>query len=156
MVFTVNPATFSDFCDINLNYFFPRQTDVALVGLAGFEGNSTVATTTEMVYEDGHGGDIKQLEYEAGGWNGSPGPYRASELLGTALPGFKYFSDASKKYDVIHQSYDQESVSGFRSDSHFERTIIAVDAALDISDTIGAFINTITAGQVDPIVACVD
>lgn len=156
LVFTVNPAIFSSFCDINLNYFFPKQTDIVLVGLSGFEGNSTVSTTTEMVYEDGSGHDIKQLEYDAGGWNGSPGPYRVSELTGTALGNFRYFADASKKYNVIHQSYDQNSVSGWRDDNHFQRTIIAIDDALNISDTIGAFVNTITAGQVDAIVVCAD
>lgn len=160
LVFTVNPATFSSFCDINLNYFFPRQTDIVVVGTEGFAGNSTIATTTEMVYEDGAGYDVKQLEYEAGGWNGKPGPYRVSELSGVALPGFQYFANQAANYDVVHIQHDQNSVSGWRDDNHFERTIIATDVALvGLSAAIGAFMNTMLAdtanhGEVDPIVAC--
>ena len=161
LVFTVNPATFSNFCDINLNYFFPRQTDIIVVGTEGFVGNSTIETTTEMVYEDGAGYDVKQLEYEAGGWNGKPGPYRVGELIGVAFPGFEYYADQNASYDMIHIQHDQNSVSGWRDDNHFERTIIATDIALGISDTVGAFINSIIAvpavyGEVDPIVACID
>jgi len=139
LVFTMNPATFEGFCDINLNYFFPRQTDIVLVGQMGFEGNSTVATTTEMVYEDGAGYDVKQLEYEAGGWNGKPGPYR-TYADGLARTGFQYFADTAKNYDVFHASYDQVSVSGWRQDSHFERTVIAAESG-GVSAGVKAFLD---------------
>jgi hypothetical protein len=153
--FSVNPMTFSTFCDINLNYFFPRQTDAALVGLIGFEGNSTIAVVTEMVYEEGSGYDVKQLEYVAGGWNGKTGPYRVFSD-GLAQTGFQYFADQSAKYDLIHLSYDQESISGWRQDIAFERTIFAsnIDASQAISTMVSDLVSAMAGTNIDDLVNC--
>jgi len=124
LILTVQAKAFADWCSINLNYFSPRQTEIIVTPIDGFE--ATVIDTA-MVYEDGAGYDVKQMEYEAGGWNGKPGPYRASDLMGVAFEGFQYFADASKNYDVYHASYDLVSVSGWRKDDHFARTIVAAE-----------------------------
>jgi hypothetical protein len=148
MRFDVNPSTFSTFCDINLNYFFPRQTDATLVGVAGFEGNSTIITEQEMVYEDGSGYDVKQLEYEAGGWNGAPGPYRVYND-GLAQTGFRYFADQAVGYNLVHLSHDQHSISGWRGDTHFERTIFALTDAVEVAATV--LINAMAGANVEDI-----
>jgi len=122
LVLTVKAAVLKDWCNINLGYFFPHQTQIIVTPINGF--NDTVETVA-MVFEDGAGYDIKQLEYEAGGWNGNPGPYRVSELVGTALGDFQFFAQVGTNYDVQQIQHDQDSVSGWRKDSHFERTIIA-------------------------------
>jgi hypothetical protein len=134
LILTVKPAVLKDWCEINLGYFFPHQTQVIVTPIAGF---GPVVETTAMVFEDGAGYDVKQLEYEAGGWNGKPGPYRVGELIGTAFEGFQYFSTVGTKYHVFHASYDQVSVSGWRKDSHFTRTIVAAP-----NGAVATLINT--------------
>ena len=135
LILTVKPAVLANWCEINLGYFFPHQTEIIVTPLEGFE--ATVIATA-MVYEQGDGHDIRQLEYEAGGWNGKPGPYRVSELVGTTLPGFKYYSDVAKNYDVQNIQHDQHSISGWRGDTAFERTIIASE---DTLPTVKAFVD---------------
>jgi len=141
LILTVNAAVLKTFCDINLGYFFPHQTEIVVTPVDGFE-DTVIATA--MVYEDGNGYDVKQLEYEAGGWNGKPGVYRASEVTGVAIDGFQYFADASKSYDVFHASYNQKSVSGWRADEHFLRTVIAAEDGA-IGDAIKIFLDVIFA-----------
>lgn len=151
---TVNPAAFKRFCDINLNYFFPHQTDVIVTPL-NISGTMTV--DTDMVYEEGSGYDIKQLEYEAGGWNGKPGIYRVSELNGTAREGFMYFADGSKKYDMVHLSSDQHSISGFRGDMSFIRTIVATDNSVTgLSAAVTALISAVVPDMAIAEVDCFD
>jgi len=123
LIITVNSKAFGSFCDINLNYFSPRQTEIIVTPIEGFEPTTI---TTAMVYEEGSGYDVKQLEYEAGGWNGKPGPYRTFND-GLAQTGFKYYADSAKNYAVFNASYDQNSISGWRSDDHFLRTIVAAE-----------------------------
>ena len=64
------------------------------------------------------------MEYDAGGWNGKPGPYRTYND-GLAKTGFQYFADSAKNYAVSNVSYDQHSISGWRSDVSYERTVFA-------------------------------
>ena len=111
--FTMQPQALERFCDINLNYFSPRQTDVIVTKVDGFEKTGVITVTQEIVYEEGSGYDVRQLEYEAGGWNGKPGPYRVSETLGTARNGFEYYAEANEKYVVINLEYDQASIAGW-------------------------------------------
>jgi len=139
LILTVNPKALKDWCNINLGYFFPHQTQIIVTPIEGFEAT---AITTDMVFEDGAGYDIKQLEYEAGGWNGKPGPYRASELMGVAFEGFQYFAVVGTKYDVQQIQHDQDSVSGWRKDSHFLRTIIASETGAT-GTAIAAFVAAV-------------
>lgn len=138
LTLTVNPQVLQDFCTINLGYFFPHQTQIIVTPLDGF--NATTIKT-EMVYEQGSGYDVKQLEYEAGGWNGKPGIYRVFND-GLTKGGFHYYSEVGKKYDLFHASYDQVSVSGWRQDAHFERTIIAAENGT-IATAVKAFLDVI-------------
>lgn len=140
--FTVQAETFKSYCSINLNYFAPRQTDILPVAIGGFEGNGTVTVTQDIVYEEGSGYDVKQLEYEAGGWNGRPGPYRTSELLGMPREGFEYFADVAEKYNIVHLMYDQASIAGWMEHKNNQGTIIAIPIADDVTkDAIGALFS---------------
>jgi len=151
LVMTVNPKSLKKFSEINLGYFFPNQTEIIVTSTKGFK-NATI--TTPMVYEEGAGTDVKQLEYVANGWKNST-PYRVSPLNGVALEGAQYFADQDKKYDLIHLSYDQVSVSGWESNAHFMRTIIATsNEAGALSKNVGDFVNVMTAGKVDAIEVC--
>jgi len=143
LILTVNPVALKDWCTINLGYFFPHQTEIIVTPLSGF-ADTVIATA--MVYEDGAGYDIKQLEYEAGGWNGNPGPYRVSELVGTAMGDFQFFAVVGTNYDVQQIQHDQVSVSGWRTDSHFERTIIASE-----NGAIGTAMASMVAALLGPV-----
>lgn len=132
LILTVNQEALATFCSINLNYFSPRQTQIIVTPIDGF-GPTDI--TTEMVYEQGSGYDVQQLEYEAGGWNGKPGPYR-TYADGLTRTGFQFFADPAGEYSIVNVSYDQHSISGWRTDIAFERTIIASD------DTIATAVLT--------------
>lgn len=126
LILTVNAAAFESFCNINLNYFNPRQTEVIVTPINGFE-ETTI--TTEMVFEQGSGYDVKQMEYDAGGFSGKPGVYR-TYADGLAKSGFQYFAVEGSEYSVLNVSYDQASISGWRGDVSFERTVVASTATI--------------------------
>ena len=140
LILTVKAAVLKDWCTVNLGYFFPHQTEIIVTPLEGFE-----ATTidTAMVYEDGAGYDVKQLEYEAGGWNGNPGPYRVSPLVGVALGDFQFFAIVGSNYDIQQIQHDQHSISGWRGDVAFERTVIAATAGA-VGDGVKTFVDAVT------------
>jgi hypothetical protein len=117
------------YCDINLQYYNPRGTQIIVSALDGFLCNSTVTTSQELTYEEGAGYDIKWLEYEAGGWNGKPGPYRVSALTGTARTGFEYWADDTVKYSLTTLSYDVRSQSNFLKYDGNTQTDIAIPCA---------------------------
>ncbi len=92
---TTNPVAINQYCDINTKYYNPRQTLIIASAIGESCPNFSIGVLQEAVDEQGAGYDIAQKEYHAGGWNGRPGPYRASSAVGLALPGFKYFADKS-------------------------------------------------------------
>ena len=112
-----NPLAVNEFCSINTTYFKPRETVMIVSLTSGFDCGGIVEVTQDVAYEQGSGYDVKQREYIAGGWNGKPGPYRVSELTGTASvnPGFRYFADVDVKYNRINLSYDQSSLGGWQN-----------------------------------------
>lgn len=132
LILTVNAQALETFCSINLNYFSPRQTEIIVTPIDGF---APTVIATAMVYEQGSGYDVQQLEYEAGGWNGKPGPYR-TYADGLTRNGFQYFAVVGTQYSIVNISYDQKSISGWREDVAFERTIIASN------DTIASAVLT--------------
>ena len=81
---TVNGIAVNKFCNINTRYYNPRQTVIIPSLVSGFGCTGVVTTTQQAVSEEGNGYDVKQKEYHAGGWNGRPGPYKASTVVGLA------------------------------------------------------------------------
>lgn len=120
-----NLSSIRDFCGINAKYFNPRELVVIPTLISGFDCNGKITVTQDVVFGQGSGYDVKQLEYTAGGWNGNPGPYRQSALHG--LPkDIDYLTSGSTNYNLFNVSYDLNSVGGFQEfDNHLE-TIIAI------------------------------
>jgi hypothetical protein len=139
LILTVNSASFGDFCSINLNYFSPRQTEIIVTPLNGFE---PTVVDTDMVYEQGSGYDVKQLEYEAGGWNGRPGPYRTLVALGVTREGFLYFSDVNANYAIQNIHYDNVSISGWEKNFESNRTVVAAPNGA-VSTAVTIFLDLI-------------
>tara|TARA_R110002020_G_scaffold27756_1_gene89308 strand:- start:901 stop:1992 length:1092 start_codon:yes stop_codon:yes gene_type:complete len=123
--FTVQPQDFKNYADVNLNYFFPHGTLLVPSVGAGFEANGSIVTTTDMVFEQGAGQDVKQMEYETGGFSGNPGTYRQLED-GMQRDGYKYYADNAETYVVINLSYESSYPVGFKNGGNFQETVIAV------------------------------
>lgn len=118
------------FGDLNLNYFYPRETVVIASKIEGFKCNGTLTTTQTAVFEEGNGYDIKQLEYVAKGFKESP--YRLSTLNGVADPKV-YNTVATEKYDQIALTYDQFSIGAWLEYYNNLATIIAIPEASTVT-----------------------
>jgi hypothetical protein len=115
--------------DIPLKYWYVRGT-VAIVSLIeGFTCNGTATMTQQLVYTEGSGYDLRWQEYLAGGWNGKPGPYRVSALLGVQRSGFEYFATATANYHQVTLTYDMQSQSNFEHYQANLQTIIGIPCA---------------------------
>lgn len=126
---TANPLAIKKFCSVNLGYFNPRGTDITVSAIAGFECNGVLTETQGLKFEEGLGYDIAQLEYEAGGWNGKPGPYRVSTLAGMPVESFESYVNQTAKYLQLNLIYDQFSVAGWGEHLNNLNTIVAVPCA---------------------------
>ena len=92
--------------------------------------SATITTIQELVYEQGSGYDIAQLEYIAGGWNGKPGPYRSLELADRPNIGFSYNVNSNGKYVMIVLGHDAISVVGFQEPINDMETIFCIPCEL--------------------------
>lgn len=125
---TTVPQAVNSYCSVNLKYFYPRQTIVVPSLVEGFSCAGTLSTIQTAAFEEGNGYDIQRLEFEAGGWNGKPGPYRLSELTGVANET-EYLADKTVKYAQIALTYDQFSVGGWLEYLNNLATIVAIPEA---------------------------
>src|SRR5699024_9453825 len=133
------------FCDVNLMYFYPRETFANITKIAGFKCNGTVETVQELAFEEGSGYDVKQQEYFAKGWTESP--YRVSTLNGVA--DYKtYNAVATEKYDIFALTYDQFSVGAWLEYLNNEATIIAVPEADTVArDALAGVLDLLLEGH---------
>lgn len=145
---TTVPVALGNVYGINLKYYSARATTMNVTFIEGFDCSSTIKVTQDAVSEEGHGYDVMQREYKAGGWNGRPGPYRTSAINGIATDGFEFFADANTKYDLISLDYDNEAEGGWITYTNDLRTEIAIPEA--DTTTRNSFI-----GVLDKVVAAV-
>lgn len=117
----VLPDALTIYSQINLKYANPRQVNVFMSlltdpnspnGFGTFGPDTTQSDLQEIIYEDGSGYDIQQLEYIAGGWNGNPGPYRTSELVGVPTSNIQYYSSLAGHYNMYALTYENKGVGG--------------------------------------------
>lgn len=152
---TVNATPLYVYSQINLNYMDPRQVNVVMSllsdpnspnGFGTFGPDTTQAVTQALVYEDGSGYDIQQLEYIAGGWNGKPGPYRTSELVGVPVAGAEYFSVITGQYITYCLTYENKGIGGGHEYKSSLATYIAIPTA---NTTAQASVNALLHRIVD-------
>jgi hypothetical protein len=113
------PSKIKQYCDINTQYYHLRMPSL-IVSFAqanntslGFDCNGVVATVQDIVYPEGFGYDLANIEYKAGGFDGKPGPYRTGTMLGVAFSGFSSLVSKTTFYNKIDITYDLESNSGW-------------------------------------------
>lgn len=127
---STNPtASYAFNGDIPLKYWYVRGTVAILSLVEGFTCNGSTTLIQQVIYEEGSGYDLKAKEYLAGGWNGKPGPYRVSALLGVQRGGFEYFASATAKYHQVILGYDMQSQSNFEKYQANLETIIGIPCA---------------------------
>lgn len=147
MVINVLPDKLTTYNQINLKYADPRQLNVYMsllsdpnspAGFGSFGADTVQSDLQAMVYEDGSGYDIQRLEYIAGGWNGNPGPYRTSELVGVPTHNITFYSVIGTQYMLYAITNDNKGIGGTAVNGSSMATFIAVPNA---STTALASIN---------------
>lgn len=142
------PDKLKSYCAVNLGYFNPRGTDIIVSPVTGFQCNGTVTVKQDLKFEEGLGYDIAQLEYEAGGFNGRPGPYRTSVTAGMPLESFESNVSSTSKYLEVNLIYDQESVGGWLEYKNNLNTILAIPCADTVTRaSFFTFMDRILAGS---------
>jgi len=139
------PLSIGSFCQVNLQYYKLLETVLIVSLIEGFGCSGATTINEYPVYAEGTGNNILQKEYHASGWSGS-GPYKLSQVTGTAYGNIVYLSDKNTNYDQIILEYNQTSESGWKEYSNTLSTVFAYpcdDCTLSTSITnfLTAFIN---------------
>lgn len=106
-----NTKALQTYCGIPNTYHFPRGIGLTISATGAFECCGTVASLQDLLFEEGAGGDIRELEYEAGGQSGA-GPYALTESGVDLRSDFSFIADASDKYLAIDILFDAETRFG--------------------------------------------
>lgn len=115
--------------NIPIKYYNGTYQDIIVSLVDGFRCNGSATIAQQMTIEDGSGRELAFMEYEAGGFNGKPGPYRVSSVTGLQKGNFDQFIDSAAKYTQVVLEYDQFSVGGWLEYLNNLRTIIAIPCA---------------------------
>jgi hypothetical protein len=136
------PSKVYTYCQIPARYYKNVQFKMIVSTLQGLNCNSTTTTFQQPSFGEGQGKDIGWLEYEAGGYNGKPGPYRVGELAGIPIGNFERMSTNSGIYNQLNYMYRNESVGGWDEYKNYINTIVA--APCTANNTLLTGLLTIT------------
>lgn len=135
------------FANVNLDYVAARQTQVLVSTVGALTNKAVVKEVTALVYEQGTGYDVRELEFQTIGFReGNTGAYRIGAITG--LPNeVAYESDLKKKYTVFTLAYDHKHRNG--SWLQYDNAL-ATYFALENTNTEGiATINTLLSKLVE-------
>ncbi len=128
LVITVKPlSSMYSYCNINPKYFELRSVQP----IATFGDSScawgTIVETTPMVFGKNFGYDIRELEYQAMGWNDNiSGTYRQSGLHGLPLGNYTYLAAAdTTQYNIFTFQYEMLSEAGWSEYKNSASVIVA-------------------------------
>jgi hypothetical protein len=125
------PSKVYNYCQIPAKYYKNVQFKMTVSTLQGLDCNAVTSTFQEPSFGEGQGKDIGWLEYEAGGYNGKPGPYRVGELAGIPIGNFERMSTNTGQYNQVNLMYRNESVGGWSEYKNYINTIIAAPCGRD-------------------------
>jgi hypothetical protein len=139
------PLSIGSFCQVNLHYYKLLETVLIVSLIEGFGCSGATTVNEYPTYAEGTGINIMQKEYHASGWAGS-GPYKLSQVTGTAYGNIVYLADKNKSYDQVILEYNQTSESGWQEYSNPLSTIFAYECddcnlGDSITDLLTAFIT---------------
>tara|TARA_R110000796_G_scaffold231853_2_gene349876 strand:- start:867 stop:2087 length:1221 start_codon:yes stop_codon:yes gene_type:complete len=136
-----------NFCNVNLLYYYPRQTKIIVSLVEGFSCNGSSAVTQEYAAEEGNGYDIQQKEFHSGGWDNNPGPYRLSTATGMAKT-INYLADKGTPYDQFWLTYGHSYQAGFLQGQLDDlATLVAIpEANTTARDSFVAVLDAVVAG----------
>ena len=127
------PSKVYKYCEVPLRYYKMTQF-LMLVSLIDNLSCEAKSSTFQLPsFGEGDGKDIKWLEYEAGGYNGRPGPYRVGELAGTAIGNFETFSSFTGKYNQLNLHYSPQIVGGWDEYKNKMNTIVAAECTVGLT-----------------------
>ena len=138
------PSKVYTYCQIPLRYYKMTQflMIVSLIDNLSCEAKSNVFQIPS--FGEGQGKDIGWLEYEAGGYNGKPGPYRVGEMVGTAIGNFQRFSTNAGKYNQLNLHYSPQIVGGWDEYKNKMNTIVAAECTV-ANDTFSTLLPVLDA-----------
>jgi len=140
------PLKIGNFCQVNLGYHKLLETVLIVSLIEGFSCAGAVTVNQYPVFEEGSSNNIMQKEYHASGWAGS-GPYKLSDITGTAKGDISYFAVKGTTYDQFIIEYNQTSESGWLEYSNPLSTIIATPEADTVTrNSLAILLDAIFAG----------
>jgi hypothetical protein len=140
------PLSIGSFCQVNLHYYKLLETVLIVSLIEGFGCSGATTVNEYPTYAEGTGINIQQKEYHASGWNGS-GPYKLSQVTGTAYGNINYLADKNTNYDQIILEYNQTSESGWQEYSNPLSTIFAYPCDdCNLADSITTLLNAFIFG----------
>jgi hypothetical protein len=136
------PLAIGSYCSVNLHYYKLLETVLIVSLIEGFGGSGATTINQYPVYEEGSGVNIQQKEYHASGWAGS-GPYKLSQVTGTAYENIQYLASKTAKYDQFIVQYNQTSEAGWQEYSNTLSTVIAIPEASTVTrQAVATFFNS--------------
>jgi hypothetical protein len=118
------PLNIGSFCQVNLHYYKLLETVLVVSLIEGFGCSGATTVNQYPTYAEGTGINIQQKEYHASGWAGS-GPYKLSEVTGTAKGNIIYLAEKNTNYDQIILEHNQTSESGWQEYMNTMSTVFA-------------------------------
>lgn len=115
--------------NIPVKYYSSRDQKLIVSFSDGFDCNGTITEVQTSQIEDGAGRVLAYMEYEAGGFNGRPGPYRTSAVTGLQKGNYDQFINPTANYNVVSLSYDVFSQDGWQQFLNSLETVIAIPCA---------------------------
>jgi hypothetical protein len=139
------PLSIGSFCQVNLHYYKLLETTLIVSLIEGFGCSGATTINQYPTFAQGTGINIQQKEYHASGWAGS-GPYKLSQVTGTAYGNITYLADKNTSYNQVILEYNQSSESGWQEYSNPLSTVFAFPCDNeDCEDTQGGLVNFLQA-----------
>lgn len=127
------PSKIYTYCQIPLRYYKMVQF-LMIVSLIDDLSCEALTNTFQIPsFGEGQGKDIGWLEYEAGGYNGKPGPYRVGEMAGTAIGNFERYSTNAGKYNQLNLHYSPQITGGWDEYKNKMNTIVVAECTTGVS-----------------------
>jgi hypothetical protein len=147
------PLSINAFCQVNLGYHKLLETTLIVSLVEGFNCSGSTVVSQYPVYEEGSSDNVMQKEYHASGWQKS-GPYKLSDVTGTAKGDIEFLAVKGTKYDQYTLQYTQTSESGWLEYENTLSTILAIPATETVTrNSVANVLNVLFTGlQFDSLV----